>query len=71
MLFYEEYTLLENLLSLVFLYIPALFAYFVFKPFLLRLMEKKRKPIEEGTDAPDEEYWRDELPLNKSETKQQ
>jgi hypothetical protein len=69
LLFYEEYTPLENLLSLVFLYIPALFAYFIFKPFLLRLMEKRSGSIEEGSDAPDEEYWRDELPLNKSETK--
>ena len=60
MFFYEEYTLLENLMMLVALYAGPLFAYFIFKPLLLKYMERKSGPVEEGTDAPDHIYWKDD-----------
>ena len=60
MFFYEEYTLFENFILLLALYAGPLFAYFIFKPLLLRFMEIKSKPVEEGADTPDHIYWKDD-----------
>ena len=57
---YEEYPLLENLLLLIFLIIPPVVVYFIIRPILFSHWERRSGPIEEGTDAPDEEYWRDD-----------
>ncbi|MDF1538086.1 MAG: hypothetical protein P1Q69_04205 [Candidatus Thorarchaeota archaeon] len=56
---FEEYTILENLLLLTAFIIPPLFAYYVFKPLLLKFLERRSGPIEEGADIPDDEYWDD------------
>ena len=50
---YEEYTLFENILGMVLLYLTILLGYFIIKYFLSRRFES----VEEGTDVPDEEYW--------------
>ena len=56
---FEEYTWWQNLIILTALVIIPLFALYVFKPLLIRFLEWKSGPIEEGTDVPDEEYWED------------
>ncbi len=56
----EGYTWWQNLLLLTAYIIPPLFAYFVFKPLLFRFLEKRSGPVEEGTDVPHDEYWKDE-----------
>jgi hypothetical protein len=40
---YDEYTAVENLLLLVFLYAGPLIAYFIVKPLLFRLMNSRNK----------------------------
>jgi hypothetical protein len=57
---FEEQTLFENILGIVLLYLSILLVYFVFRPILFKFQERRSGPIEEGTDAPDEEYWRDD-----------
>ena len=52
---YEEYTLLENLLLLMFLIIPPIVVYFIIRPILFSHWERRSGSIEKGTDAPDEE----------------
>ena len=54
---FEEQTMFENVLGMVLLYLSILIAYIVFKPLLFKFLERRSGPIEEGTDAPDEEYW--------------
>ncbi|MHA2423521.1 MAG: hypothetical protein ACXAEF_01965 [Candidatus Thorarchaeota archaeon] len=56
---YEEYTWWQNLFILTAFIIPPLFALYVFKPLLIRFLEWKSEPIEEGSDVPDDEYWDD------------
>ena len=57
---FEEQTLFENVLGIVLLYLSILVAYVGFKPLLLKFLELRSGPIEEGTDVHDEEYWRDD-----------
>lgn len=57
---YEEYGLLGNLLGIGLLYISILFVYFVFRPLLFKLKERRSGPVEAGTDVPHEEYWRED-----------
>lgn len=57
---FEEQTLFENVLGMVLLYLCILVAYVVFKPLLLKFQERRSGIIEEGTDVPDEEYWRED-----------
>jgi len=60
MFFFEEYTLFENLMLLVALYAGPIIAYFVFKPLLIRYLEKRSDPVEPGADAPDDIFWKDD-----------
>ncbi len=57
---FEEQTLFENVLGIVLLYLSILVVYVGFKPLLLKFLERRSGPIEEGTDVPDEEYWRED-----------
>jgi hypothetical protein len=57
---FEEQTLFENMLGIMLLYLSILVAYIVFKPLLLKFLEQRSGPIEEGTDVSDEEYWRED-----------
>jgi len=54
---YEEYTLLENLLLPMAFIIPYIIVYFIIRPVMFRYRERRSRPIEDGTDIPDDEYW--------------
>lgn len=53
---YEEYTLFENVLGIVLLYLTILLGYFVIK----QLLSRRFEPVEEGTDVSDDEYWHED-----------
>ena len=57
---YEEYTLFENILGMSLLYLTTLLGYFVLKQLLVKSQERRSESIEEGADASDEEYWRED-----------
>ena len=53
---YEEYTLFENVLGIVLLYLTILLGYFIIK----QLLSRRFEPVEEGTDVTDDEYWHED-----------
>jgi len=57
---FKEQTLFENLLGMALLYLSILLVYFVFRPLLFKFKDRRSGPIEEGADAPYEEYWRED-----------
>ena len=60
----EEMFILRILLFVALSFISYAVGIFVVKPAISKVLETRNEPIEPGTDAPLEEYWREELARN-------
>ena len=57
----EELFIIRILLFVALSFISYAVGLFIVKPAFSKVLENRNEPMEPGTDAPLEEYWREEL----------
>ena len=60
----EELVIMRILLFVALSFISYAVGIYIVKPAFSKVLENRNEPIEPGTDAPLEEYWREELARN-------